>query len=286
MSALDPIELQVVTGALRAACEEMGAVLIGSARSPNIKERHDASTALFDAARRDGDAGRAHPGAPRLDARGGGGGARRGPLPGLLWILNDPFAGRHASARHHRHHARCCSTESCWVRGQPRAPRRRGRAHPGIDARGQPHAGGGGRGDRAHSAGRAEIERAVRTDAPARRARADLRAQLAANRIGRAAPVRARAADRSATAERCLRRGARLRRAAHPRVRGGAPRRRAPRRGCARGRRGRSGAAPARDGRGRAADPRLQRQRRHSTRATSTARWRSPARPAFSRCGC
>jgi N-methylhydantoinase A/oxoprolinase/acetone carboxylase beta subunit/N-methylhydantoinase B/oxoprolinase/acetone carboxylase alpha subunit len=46
---LDPIELQVLTGALRAACEEMGAVLIRSAHSANIKERRDASTALFDA---------------------------------------------------------------------------------------------------------------------------------------------------------------------------------------------------------------------------------------------
>jgi 5-oxoprolinase (ATP-hydrolysing) len=46
----DPIELQVLTGALRAACEEMGAVLIRAAHSANIKERRDASTALFDAA--------------------------------------------------------------------------------------------------------------------------------------------------------------------------------------------------------------------------------------------
>jgi N-methylhydantoinase B len=46
---LDPIALQVATGALRAACEEMGAVLIRSAHSANIKERHDCSTALFDA---------------------------------------------------------------------------------------------------------------------------------------------------------------------------------------------------------------------------------------------
>jgi N-methylhydantoinase B len=48
MSGLDPIQLQVITGALRATCEEMGAVLIRSACSSNIKERHDASTALFD----------------------------------------------------------------------------------------------------------------------------------------------------------------------------------------------------------------------------------------------
>ena len=46
---MDPVELQVVTGALRAVCEEMGAVLIRSAHSANIKERRDASTALFDA---------------------------------------------------------------------------------------------------------------------------------------------------------------------------------------------------------------------------------------------
>jgi N-methylhydantoinase B len=48
MTALDPIALQVATGALRAACEEMGAVLVRSAHSANIKERRDCSTALFD----------------------------------------------------------------------------------------------------------------------------------------------------------------------------------------------------------------------------------------------
>jgi N-methylhydantoinase B len=45
---IDPVQLQVLTGALRAVCEEMGAVLIRSAHSANIKERRDASTALFD----------------------------------------------------------------------------------------------------------------------------------------------------------------------------------------------------------------------------------------------
>jgi N-methylhydantoinase B len=49
VSPLDPIALQVATGALRAACEEMGAVLVRSAHSANIKERRDCSTALFDA---------------------------------------------------------------------------------------------------------------------------------------------------------------------------------------------------------------------------------------------
>lgn len=49
MSDLDAIDLQVITGALRAACDEMGAVLVRSAHSANIKERRDCSTALFDA---------------------------------------------------------------------------------------------------------------------------------------------------------------------------------------------------------------------------------------------
>jgi N-methylhydantoinase B len=44
---MDAIELQVVAGALHSICEEMGAVLIRAAHSANIKERRDASTALF-----------------------------------------------------------------------------------------------------------------------------------------------------------------------------------------------------------------------------------------------
>jgi N-methylhydantoinase B len=47
---LDPVTLQVMLGGLRAVCEEMGAVLVRAAHSANIKERQDASTALFDAA--------------------------------------------------------------------------------------------------------------------------------------------------------------------------------------------------------------------------------------------
>jgi N-methylhydantoinase B len=47
--SIDPITLQVMIGGLRAACDEMGATLIRSAYSANIKERHDCSTALFDA---------------------------------------------------------------------------------------------------------------------------------------------------------------------------------------------------------------------------------------------
>jgi N-methylhydantoinase B len=49
MSArLDPVTLQVMLGGLRAVCEEMGAMLVRAAHSANIKERRDASTALFD----------------------------------------------------------------------------------------------------------------------------------------------------------------------------------------------------------------------------------------------
>ena len=43
------IQLQVIGAALRAVADEMGAVLVRSAFSANIKERRDCSTALFDA---------------------------------------------------------------------------------------------------------------------------------------------------------------------------------------------------------------------------------------------
>ena len=42
------IELQVLGSALRSVAEEMGAVLVRSAFSANIKERRDCSAALFD----------------------------------------------------------------------------------------------------------------------------------------------------------------------------------------------------------------------------------------------
>ena len=49
-----PVELQVIGSSLRAIAEEMGAVLVRSAFSSNIKERRDCSTALFDRAGRMG----------------------------------------------------------------------------------------------------------------------------------------------------------------------------------------------------------------------------------------
>src|SRR6516165_8880727 len=90
---LDPIELQVVTGALRAACEEMGAVLVRSAHSSNIKERRDASTALFDP---DGEMVMQAEHIPvHLGAMPAAVAAVLGEhqSPGISWILNDPFAG-------------------------------------------------------------------------------------------------------------------------------------------------------------------------------------------------
>jgi N-methylhydantoinase B len=90
---LDPIELQVVAGTLRAACEEMGVVLIRSAHSSNIKERRDASTALFDA---DGQMVMQAEHIPvHLGAMPAAVAAVLGEkhLPGVSWILNDPFAG-------------------------------------------------------------------------------------------------------------------------------------------------------------------------------------------------
>ena len=42
------IEHQIIGSLLRAVAEEMGAVLVRSAFSANIKERRDCSTALFD----------------------------------------------------------------------------------------------------------------------------------------------------------------------------------------------------------------------------------------------
>jgi len=92
-ASTDPVELQVILGALRAACEEMGAVLIRAAHSPNIKERRDASCALFDPE------GRMIMQAEHIPVH-------LGAMPAAVaavreeehrrdraWILNDPFAG-------------------------------------------------------------------------------------------------------------------------------------------------------------------------------------------------
>jgi N-methylhydantoinase B len=90
---LDPVTLQVLVGGLRAACDEMGAVLIHSAHSPNITERQDCSTALFDPAGElvmQAEHIPVHLGS-MPDAVGAVLGERQ--RPGGLWILNDPYRG-------------------------------------------------------------------------------------------------------------------------------------------------------------------------------------------------
>jgi len=93
VSGLDPVTLQVMIGGLRAACEEMGATLIRSAYSANIKERHDCSTALFDAR------GELVMQAEHIPVHLGSmpdavaavlGEEHR---PGSAWVLNDPYRG-------------------------------------------------------------------------------------------------------------------------------------------------------------------------------------------------
>jgi N-methylhydantoinase B len=90
---IDPVELQVLTGALRAICEEMGAVLVRSAHSANIKERRDASTALFDPS------GEMVMQAEHIPVHLGAMPAAVAAVlgedhaPGRAWILNDPYAG-------------------------------------------------------------------------------------------------------------------------------------------------------------------------------------------------
>ena len=93
MSGLDPIELRVIGGALHAACEEMGVALIRSAHSANIKERRDASTALFNPG------GEMIMQAEHIPVHLGAMPAAVAAVlheqhaPGVSWILNDPFAG-------------------------------------------------------------------------------------------------------------------------------------------------------------------------------------------------
>jgi N-methylhydantoinase B len=87
------VELQVIGSALRAVAEEMGAVLIRSAFSANIKERRDCSTAIF------GEAGRMIAQAEHIPVHLGAmpdavaAAMTLGLTPGEVCILNDPFTG-------------------------------------------------------------------------------------------------------------------------------------------------------------------------------------------------
>lgn len=93
MSEFDAVELEVVRTRLESIAEEMGTVLIRGAYSPNITERRDCSTALFDASGRmvaQAEHIPVHLGAmpDAVDAV-----LDCDPNPGDVFILNDPFAG-------------------------------------------------------------------------------------------------------------------------------------------------------------------------------------------------
>jgi N-methylhydantoinase B len=87
------IELQLLGAALRSIAEEMGAALVRSAFSANIKERRDCSTALFDAR------GRMIAQAEHIPVHLGAmpdavaAVMRHDPSPEDVFVLNDPYAG-------------------------------------------------------------------------------------------------------------------------------------------------------------------------------------------------
>ena len=87
------IELQVLGSALRAVAEEMGAVLVRSAFSANIKERRDCSTALF------AEDGRMIAQAEHIPVHLGAmpeavaAVRAHDPGPGEIFVVNDPFTG-------------------------------------------------------------------------------------------------------------------------------------------------------------------------------------------------
>jgi N-methylhydantoinase B len=92
---VDPITAEVIGSALAAVAEEMGVTLVRTAFSPNIKERGDCSTAIFDAA------GHTAAQAPRIPIHLGSmlglvaEVLRRYPSigPGDVFMANDPYTG-------------------------------------------------------------------------------------------------------------------------------------------------------------------------------------------------
>jgi N-methylhydantoinase B len=87
------VKLQVIGAQLRAIADEMGAALVRAAFSPNIKERRDCSTALFD------DRGRMIAQAEHIPIHLGAmpdalaAVMALGPRRDAVYILNDPFSG-------------------------------------------------------------------------------------------------------------------------------------------------------------------------------------------------
>ncbi|MFB6307760.1 MAG: hydantoinase B/oxoprolinase family protein [Haloarculaceae archaeon] len=90
---LDAVELEILRNQLESVAEEMGEVLIRGAYSPNITERRDCSTALFDAD------GRLVAQAEHIPVHLGAMPTAvetvldRDPAPDDVFVLNDPFRG-------------------------------------------------------------------------------------------------------------------------------------------------------------------------------------------------
>jgi N-methylhydantoinase B len=90
---VDPITLEVIRNQFEGIAEEMGEVLIRGAYSPNIKERRDCSTAVFDAE------GRLLAQAEHIPVHLGALPAAveavlaLDPDPGEVYVSNDPYAG-------------------------------------------------------------------------------------------------------------------------------------------------------------------------------------------------
>ena len=91
--AIDPLELSVLAHGVAMIAEEMGAVLVRGALSPNIRERRDASAAVFDAR------GRMIAQAAHIPVHLGAmpeavaAVRARDPQPGDVFLLNDPYHG-------------------------------------------------------------------------------------------------------------------------------------------------------------------------------------------------
>jgi N-methylhydantoinase B len=90
----DPVQLEIFKSLFHAIAEEMGATLRRTAYSPNIKERRDYSSAVFDAEGRvvaQGDHMPVHLGSMPLSVRAAIDNRTIG--PGDMVVLNDPYKG-------------------------------------------------------------------------------------------------------------------------------------------------------------------------------------------------
>ena len=292
---LDPVTLSVLASALVGIAEEMGAVLVRSAYSSNIKERRDCSAALFDA---DGQMVAqaehipVHLGAmPESVAAviGARAAARRRLHP------QRSLPRRHAPARHDARLAARPRRRDRRLRRHARPPLGRRRDEPRLDAGRLARDLSGGPRDPAGTAGARGEPVADVLDLILANVRTPTSAAATCARSWRRTRSRgapARRARRAARRETVLAAIAEVVDYAERRAR------EAIARAARRPLQGRPGElegdgvteddipiACRGDDRRRRADDRLRGHRRPGARATSTARSRSRARPASSRCG-